>query len=182
MSLAIDIERYTYDDYKLWKGDWELIDGLPVAMSPSPMRDHQGIATSIIHLFVDQVEECEKCLVVHELDYIIDDENVVRPDIAIICNEENDFIVKPPKVVVEVLSPSTAKRDEKTKFLIYESQKIPYYIIVDPKKLIAKIYRLDGKEYDFDGVFSNEKYSLKVEDCEVEIDFQRVFKKFKNKR
>ena len=179
MSYAMEIERYTYEDYKLWKGDWEMIDGLPVAMSPSPMRDHQSIATSMIFILAEQVEECEECQVVNELDYIIDDENVLRPDIAVICNEEHDFIIKPPKVVVEVLSPSTAKRDEKTKLYIYESQKIPYYIIVDPKTLVAKIYKLDGKEYDFQGVFTNEKYSLKVEECEIEIDFQRVFKKFK---
>jgi len=33
MTLAYQ-EYYTVDDYELWKGDWELIEGMPYAMSP----------------------------------------------------------------------------------------------------------------------------------------------------
>ncbi len=33
--------RYTIDDYKLWEGDWELIDGIPFAMTPSPFGKYQ---------------------------------------------------------------------------------------------------------------------------------------------
>ncbi len=32
--LAQLIEYYTYDDYKEWDGDWELIDGVAYAMAP----------------------------------------------------------------------------------------------------------------------------------------------------
>ncbi len=28
--------EYNYEDYKLWDGDWELIYGIPYAMSPAP--------------------------------------------------------------------------------------------------------------------------------------------------
>ena len=31
------VETYTYEDYKRWEGDWELIDGVPLAMAPSPI-------------------------------------------------------------------------------------------------------------------------------------------------
>lgn len=27
-------ERYTYEDYLLWKGNWELVNGFPYAMAP----------------------------------------------------------------------------------------------------------------------------------------------------
>ncbi len=30
MSIA-KLLNYTYDDYKNWEGDWELIDGIPVS-------------------------------------------------------------------------------------------------------------------------------------------------------
>ena len=33
------IEYYTYDDYLLWEGDWELICGYPLMMSPSVKPD-----------------------------------------------------------------------------------------------------------------------------------------------
>jgi len=42
------IEYYTYDDYKLWEGNWELINGIPLSMAPAPMRVHQSIASEII--------------------------------------------------------------------------------------------------------------------------------------
>jgi len=34
--LAEVFEKYTYEDYKRWKGDWELIEGFPFAMAPLP--------------------------------------------------------------------------------------------------------------------------------------------------
>jgi hypothetical protein len=46
------LPRYTVSDYRLWEGDWELIDGHPVSMSPSPVRKHQRLAT----IFLTQIE------------------------------------------------------------------------------------------------------------------------------
>jgi Uma2 family endonuclease len=179
MSKAVVIERYTYDDYKLWKGDWELIEGHPLAMSPSPVKAHQNVSKEMLLALYTEVEKCKECEVVYELDYIIDEENVLRPDVALICNEENDYITKPPKIVVEVISPATARRDEKVKFEIYQDEKVPFYVLIYPRTLVAKVYKLDDKKYTLEGVFSNEKYKFLFDECEVEVDFQRVFKKFK---
>jgi hypothetical protein len=44
MTAIKAIEYYTYDDYLLWEGKWELIKGLPMAMTPSPIINHQDIA------------------------------------------------------------------------------------------------------------------------------------------
>ena len=44
MKLSDEIftpERYTYQDYLLWKGDWELVNGYPYAMAPSAIRTQQ---------------------------------------------------------------------------------------------------------------------------------------------
>ncbi len=37
----LELDTYTYKDYKLWEGDWELINGHPQAMTPSPKYEHQ---------------------------------------------------------------------------------------------------------------------------------------------
>lgn len=34
------LPNYSYDDYVLWEGDWELIYALPSAMAPTPMIKH----------------------------------------------------------------------------------------------------------------------------------------------
>ncbi|MBU1668674.1 hypothetical protein KKC13_09655 [bacterium] len=42
------VEYYTYDDYCLWEGNWELISGVPLAMAPAPMINHQIIPKIIM--------------------------------------------------------------------------------------------------------------------------------------
>jgi hypothetical protein len=41
------LPSYTYDDYAHWEGRWELIDGIPFAMSPLPSPKHQRIASEL---------------------------------------------------------------------------------------------------------------------------------------
>ena len=172
------IEYYTYDDYKLWEGDWELIDGQAIAMAPAPVITHQAIAFNIAYE-LRKNRACEECLVVLEEDWVISDDTVVRPDVALICNETGDFITKAPKIVVEVISPSTARRDEKIKFDIYEKEKVPYYIIAYPDHLKAKVYRLVEGRYDKVGDFTDEVLQLDEIDCPTAVDFHEVFKRFR---
>lgn len=47
-ALKLEDINYTYDDYKIWQDDWELISGVPLAMSPAPMRKHQSTISSSI--------------------------------------------------------------------------------------------------------------------------------------
>ena len=176
------VEHYTYEDYKQWKGDWELIDGVPFAMAPAPMRKHQSIASEIIRYFGNEIEECLRCEVLGEVDYKVEEDTILRPDIVLTCDETNDtYLTKAPQIVVEILSKSTAKRDEKYKFDIYEAEKVKYYVLVYPDDLKAKIYKLDGKKYDKQGDFTHESYTFEETLCGVSLDFERVFRRFKRR-
>jgi len=174
------IEYYTYDDLVQWKGDWELIDGIPLAMSPAPMITHQAIANMIANEFTNSIEECLKCTVASEVDWKINDDTVLRPDVVLICDEQNEaYLTKAPEIVVEVISKSTAKRDEKYKFNIYEKEKVKYYILVYPDDLKAKVYKLDDKKFDKQGDFTKEIYKFENTTCDVSVNFERVFKRFR---
>ncbi len=174
------IEYYSYDDYKDWEGRWELIAGSPLAMSPSPVISHQAIAVNIAYELKDSMGECENCLVVMEEDWKIEDDTVVKPDISLICDEPGEsYITKAPELIVEVISPTTAKRDEKTKFRLYKEEKVSCYIIIYPEDCKAKVYRLRDREYDKVGDFSSEVYETDELSCNVAIDFERVFKRFR---
>ncbi|MBU1667329.1 Uma2 family endonuclease, partial [bacterium] len=105
--LAHNIEYYTYDDYKEWEGDWELIDGVAYAMAPAPMRKHQAIASAIISMLYTQLEECLECEVLGEIDYKVDDYTTLKPDIVLTCGETNErYLTKAPEIVVEIISKS----------------------------------------------------------------------------
>ena len=181
-ALKLEDLGYTYDDYKLWEGDWELYEGVPVAMSPAPMRKHQSLASQIIRYLADEIDECPECEVLGEVDYKVADDTILRPDIVLTCNEENEsYLLKAPEIIVEILSKSTAKRDEKYKFSIYEAQKVKYYILVYPDDLFAKVFKLKGSIYDKEGDFTFEKYIFDETSCQVELDFKKVFKRFKDR-
>ncbi len=179
-ALKLEDINYTYDDYKLWKGNWELLEGIPMAMSPAPMRSHQGLASEIIYNLRKQLDDCAICEVLGEIDYKVSDDTVLRPDVVLTCNEQNEaYLTKAPEIIVEIISKSTAKRDEVYKFDIYQDEKVKYYIIVYPDELKAKVFKLDGKKYDKQGDFTTESYLFSDTTCKVSLDFEKVFKRYR---
>ena len=180
MGVRAYQEYYTYDDYVHWEGDWELIYGQAIAMSPSPMINHQAIATQIAIELGNSIDKCPKCLIVSEQDWKVSNDTVVRADVVMICNEPNDsYITKSPKIVVEVISKSTARKDETTKFELYERERVPYYIIVYPDDLKAKVYKLEDNIYRKVDDFTHETMKFDDLECSANIDFARVFKRFR---
>ena len=174
------LPRYTYEDYILWGGDWELIEGNAVSMAPAPMRIHQQIARELLMAIEENIhEECEVCEVLYEVDWRISNDTLLRPDIVFVCNDDGEkYLTKAPKIIVEILSPSTAKKDETLKFNIYEDEKVEYYILVYPDDLRAKVYKLKDDKYSKVGDFTSEKLVFEDIECELELDFRRAFKKF----
>jgi len=178
---AIDyLPHYTYDDYKLFEGKWELFEGYPIAMAPAPMINHQAIASQFIMQLGNQIEECERCLVLGEEDYKISDDTILRPDVVLICDEPHDmYITKAPEIVIEVISKSTARNDEVYKFEKYEAEQVNYYVLAYPEELRAKVFKLSNNKYIKVGDFSKESYEFEETLCKASIDFDRVFKRFR---
>ncbi len=178
--MGAAVEYYSYDDYLHWDGKWELIYGHPMAMTPSPMISHQAIANLIASELTQSIFECEKCLIVSEQDWKISDETLVKPDVVMICDEPfGAYITKPPKIVVEVISKSTARRDEQTKFELYKNERVPYYVIVYPNDLKAKVYRLENNSYQKVDDFTHEVMEFSDLECGGTINFERVFRRFR---
>jgi len=176
------IEYYTYEEYCQWEGEWELISGIPLAMAPAPMIQHQVIAGNILYELKKSIDECPECLVFGEADWKISDDTIVKPDVVLLCNETNDtYMTKAPEIIVEVISKSTAKRDEKTKFKLYQEERVPYYVIVYPNDLKAKVYKLENGVYVKEGDFLTERYHFEQSKCQASIDFQKVFERFRAK-
>jgi Uma2 family endonuclease len=181
MSVAA-LLHYTYDDYANWEGEWELIEGFPVSMAPAPMRIHQNLATELLFALRSSIGEayCPECILSYENDWKVSDETVLRPDIVFTCNDEHEaYLTKAPKLIVEVLSPSTAKKDETVKFDIYESEGVQYYIMVYPDDLKAKVYTLKEGRYIKVGDFTHEVLELDEIVCNLSLDFAAVFNKFR---
>ena len=169
-------EYYSYEDYKHWQGDWELIDGIAYAMAPSPVFNHQVFAYEIAFRFRTAFDKCG-CIVLGEEDYKIDEYNVVKPDVVVVCEMFERYITKAPKIIVEVVSPSTAKRDEKIKFEIYEKEKVDYYVLFYPNDKMVKVYKHNGEK--FDKLKDSDEYEFEIEDCKGKVNFKAIFERFK---
>ena len=182
MSRIEYLPEYTYSDYCIWEGEWELIEGIAISMAPAPMRIHQNIATEILYELKKSHndEECPECMISFENDWKISNDTILRPDIVLVCDDEGDkYLTKAPKIIIEILSPSTAKKDETIKFDIYEEERVDYYILVYPSDLRAKVYRFKGDRYTKIGDFTKEKLIFDNIECNLEIDFEEVFRRFR---
>lgn len=144
------IPRYTVEDYRQWEGDWELWDGIPVAMSPIPFGRHQWAATRLAAMISQQLDMqgCTDCFVLMETDWIVSDTTVVRPDVVVCCGEFPErHIETPPILIIEVLSEGTGEKDRTSKRALYASEKVPHYLMLDTTKESFQVQRLVGDTY-----------------------------------
>ncbi len=168
------LPNYTYDDYCHWEGKWEIIEGIPYAMSPSPSPIHQRICSALNVAFAVALKEAHcNCQVYHPIDVKISEHTVLQPDVLVLCQEPSQaFIDFPPALVVEVLSPSTREKDLYVKYQLYQDFGIQYYLVVDPDEKSITINELVDQKYREIRGGSNFKLAS---DCEVVVDFGGIF-------
>lgn len=119
MSTAYS-EHYTIRDYEAWEGDWELVYGEPYAMTPSPGISHQRLERKLLLQLDAGLSQCVKCEALSEIDWCVSDDTVVRPDIVIACDISGERLSKKPVLIIEIISPSIARRDELLKFELFQ--------------------------------------------------------------
>lgn len=178
MVLAYQ-EHYTVGDYRLWEGEWELIEGMPYAMTPSPTVTHQICAANLLHQIKTSLEKAPEgcsCQVLMETDWEVSSDTVVRPDILVTCDDLVEKVIRTPGLIAEVVSASSAKRDEQQKFELYRKEGVIYYILVYPDKRVAKIYRNETGEFRKIGDVSDETVDFELGGCMFGLDFGRVWR------
>ena len=166
MELLLDLnKRYTYADYLTWLDDKarELIHGFIKMMSPAPHPIHARTSYKIsFHLGLYLMRNKGKCEVFHApfdvrfpkqgetADNQID--TVVQPDICVVCDLsklDDRGCCGAPDLIVEILSPSTFKKDVTEKFALYEEHGVKEYWIVHPKDKAITVFLLqENGKYD----------------------------------
>ena len=129
------IPSYTVADYEQWEGEWELWNGVPVAMTPPAGLDHQRLGRKLLLMIQRQLDEqgC-RCEVLYESGWKISEATVLVPDLMVVCEPaDGDYVLETPGWVIELLSPSTASRDRLEKRRMYAAAGLGYYLIADPR-------------------------------------------------
>ena len=181
MPLVRPNERFTYADYLTWpEGErWELVDGEAFAMTPAPSFRHQRVTGRIYYLLEAALQQgpCVPC--VSPVDVVLAQDTVVQPDVVVVCDPskiEPGGICGAPDLVVEVLSPSTALRDRRTKRDLYERYGVREYLTVDPVSRSAERYLLrDDGTYAMPDLFGPEDTVGLASLGGLEIPWNHVF-------
>ncbi len=157
--------EWTYSHYAALPDDgnrYEIIDGV-LYMAPSPFGPHQRLAVHISHYFLIHVEEKGLGIVyTAPLDVELEPGSVFQPDVVLLMHSNKKASVPscmkgPPDLVVEILSPRTARNDRGQKYQTYARAGVTEYWIVDPVAHTIEIFILKEGEYQFAGIFSGEQ-------------------------
>jgi Uma2 family endonuclease len=163
--------RFTYGDYRIWDDGerWELIGGHAWCMSPAPRTRHQELLLLLARKVGDFLERkpCKAFLAPFDVILPEEDESddevdtVVQPDLSVFCDRSKITEAGArgaPDFIIEILSPSTAKKDLGDKFALYERHGVREYWVVDPDARVVHAWSLGE-----DGKYGRERLSKKGE-------------------
>jgi len=149
------IKRWTYEEYYKLEDDqrYEIIDG-QLIMIPAPGIWHQdwlGDLNDLVRSFVKKKKLGRVFFA--PVDVVLDEENTVQPDLVFVA-AKNARIIEPraifgsPDLLVEVVSPSSNRRDRAQKMKLYERFGVKEYWIGDAAKRSLEILVLKGDRYE----------------------------------
>ena len=126
--------EWTVDDLDQLPDDglrYELLDGI-LLVSPAPTKRHQRAAAQLFRLLA---QACPQHLEVFfaPLDWRPDERTSLQPDLLILESRDLDAAVGDSMILaVEILSPSTGRKDAVYKRSKYEDSGVAAYWIIDP--------------------------------------------------
>ena len=139
--------RFTYEDYLLLPEDrrYEIVDG-ELFLTPAPTPYHQTVAKRLGFLLDSYVEGGHLGEVfIAPCDVVLSRFDVLQPDVFFISAKRlsiigEKYISEAPDLVVEVLSPSTADRDQVAKAKQYARFGVSEMWIADPRARTIEVF------------------------------------------
>ena len=134
----------------------ELIGGKVVMMSPASVN-HTFVSGNIYWLFASYLRG-KKCTPISDGSTVfLTDKDHFVPDVMVVCDPDkikSDGIYGAPDLVVEVLSPSTARNDKTRKKDVYARCGVREYWLVSPGDKTVEVYRADGTGFALHDIYA----------------------------
>lgn len=148
---AAEFEELTADDERRF----ELIQGEVIEMPP-PVVPHQNVVLNTAFVLKPIIPNGR--IFISPIEVYLDEHNISQPDLVwvaenSICKIEHKRLVGAPDLVVEVLSPGTAKRDKTTKFSLYEKHGTREYWMIDPETSLIEVWKRGANGFERQGVY-----------------------------
>lgn len=148
--MAPQQKKLTAAEFLSWPDDGrhqELIDGVHY-VTPSPKLVHQELVGRL-HLAIGNFLSSRRHLgrvFVARLDVVMSEYDVVEPDLLFVAGDQQEILTEanvqgPPALVIEILSPSTRRRDEGIKRQLFDQKGVREYWLVDPRNCRVSVCR-----------------------------------------
>lgn len=155
----------------------QLIDG-EVVISMPPILKHQAIVGEILFLLMTIARLQQGKAYTSPVEVYLDEDNVYEPDVVYISSENMSIaqqdekrIVGAPDLIVEVLSPSTAKYDRQEKYNAYQQHDVREYWIVDPLHDTIEVWTLTDERFQRQGAYgTNDTFNSVVLGQTVDVE------------
>ncbi|MGH7858659.1 MAG: Uma2 family endonuclease [Candidatus Binatia bacterium] len=153
LAPRFDLGPYTVADYLALPDEprCELIYGR-FHVTPAPIVRHQEIVLRLAKLLLEHADSCDARVVVSPVDVVLGERTVVQPDIVYITAARKsivgDRVEGAPDLVVEVLSPATARRDLGEKLKLYAEAGVAEYWLVDPTAKTFQLLENRGGQFE----------------------------------
>ncbi len=135
---------------------YEILDGKVLAMSPAAPR-HNRIAGNIFLIFGNYLKK-KKCVPFGDGTAVyLDEQNRFIPDFMVVCDRskiQSKWVYGAPDLLVEILSPSTARNDRMRKKDVYAASGVLEYWIVSPEEQSIEVYLLRDGAYTLDNLYA----------------------------
>ena len=174
---------YTLDDYYALPEDQrvELIDGYFYEML-APTFGHQTIGGEIYrqvaNYIMDKGGSCRPFIAPVDVQLDCDERTMVQPDVGIVCDPDKIKrfgIYGAPDFLVEVISPSTKKKDYTKKLAKYMEAGVREYWILDPYQKRLLVYFFEGDV--FPAIYGlDQPVPVGIYNGDLVIDFSNIAK------
>lgn len=141
----------------------EMIGGKVVAMSPRPAFNHNRVASRIYWVFETYLKGKPCTAIADGTDLYLTEEDRFVPDVMVVCDRDKirrDGVHGAPDLVVEVLSPSTARYDRGRKQDVYARCGVREYWIVGPGDRTVEQYFLEDGQFILHGAYGLEHEAI----------------------
>jgi Uma2 family endonuclease len=132
-----DLGPYRQADYLALPDEprCELLYGR-LLVTPAPTVRHQRVVGRLFRLLLELAERSAGEAIVSPVDVVLADHSIVQPDVIYVTKARSSILRSrvegAPDLVVEILSPGTARRDLGEKLRLYAESGVAEYWIVDP--------------------------------------------------
>lgn len=179
--LEKQAKRWTYEEYCQLDDDrrYEIIDG-ELLMAPAPDTWHQDWSRDLFRIVDAHVQKYKLGKVFFApLDVVLDPENTVQPDLVFVATANLGMIKRAailgvPDLLVEIISPSSVRRDRYDKKQLYARFGVKEYWIADPANRALEILVLAEGHYELHCVAEEKGKLTSVALSGLEFDLAEI--------